>query len=240
MNCVLVIQNEADAGLGQFCGRLEAAGFEVRLVGAGVADAMPAGLNGVCGLIMLGGSPAPDDDARAPWLPQARRLVAESVERRIPYFGVCLGAQVLAVVAGGRVAPADTPELGLVTLSRTDAALNDPVFSALPLSFSAVEWHFDEITRLPPNAQSAATSPACSNQAFRVGEYAWGVQFHPELLANGFAAWADAAPHAFARTRSEPIVLGRHISDAEAELQRTGGSLFDRWIAIVKQQLTPV
>ena len=53
--------------------------------------------------MLLGGGFMPDDDERAPFLPRERALVGEAVAAGVPVLGICLGAQLLAHVAGGEV-----------------------------------------------------------------------------------------------------------------------------------------
>ncbi len=38
-------------------------------------------------------------------------------------------------------------------------------------------------------SRATRTTQRCPYQAFRVGEWAWGVQFHPEAGADRVAAW---------------------------------------------------
>ena len=92
-----------------------------------------------------------------------------------PYLGVCLGHQLLADALGGRVGPAKTPEVGVLTVSKTDAGNGDKAMRALPDPLKALQWHSAEVTELPPGATVLASSGACPVQAFRVGKNAYGI-----------------------------------------------------------------
>ena len=166
---ILVVEHEANAGAGVVGRSLQAAGARLDVFGPEAGIAIPADLTGFDGLIVLGGSPGPTDDDSAPWLVDARRLVAEALDAHIPYLGICLGAQILAVVAGGVVSDAAVPEVGLTDLELTSEASEDPLLGGLGDGLRAMQWHFLEVTELPAGSVSLCRSDACRNQAFRVG-----------------------------------------------------------------------
>jgi len=117
--------------------------------------------------------------------------------------------QLRAEAAGGRVAAARAPEIGLTPMRMTDAAAEDPVLGALPPEVAALQWHFLEVAQLPPGSVALCESDRCANQAFRVGPRAWGVQFHLEGLTETAAQWARddseglKAAHATAPTAAQ-------------------------------------
>lgn len=162
--------------------------LDVRRLHAGDELPDPADLHG---LISLGGEMAALDDEIAPWLPATRRLLAETVARRIPTFGICLGAQLLAAATGGTVTRgADGPEIGAYLTARRDSAEKDPVFAEVPLTPDVTHYHYDVIADLPPGAVLLLSSTGYPHQAFRVGPAAWGTQFHFEAPAEVLRQWA--------------------------------------------------
>lgn len=145
-------------------------------------------------LIMLGGGYLPDDDARAPWLAPVRALVDGALEAGTPYLGICLGGQLLAHVGGGEVrGEHGTPEFGSTALTLRPEAAHDPLFADVPADPTAIEHHVDAITRLPDDAVWLASSQACPYQAFRLGDKAWGLQFHPETTPDRINTWSQAS-----------------------------------------------
>ncbi|NGN66323.1 type 1 glutamine amidotransferase [Streptomyces sp. A7024] len=190
---VLVIQNAAAGGPRRFGEWLVEGGLDLDVVHPYEGGVLPDDLSGHHALIALGGSPMPDDDAAMPWLAQTRALAREALERGVPYFGICQGAQVLALVAGGEVrASHGEPEIGSTALVLRGEAADDPLLRGLPERVTAIERHKDQVTVLPSGAAWLAESERCPHQAFRCGEVAWGVQFHPEVSAGRVRAAWDA------------------------------------------------
>ena len=145
-------------------------------------------------LVVFGGSMHVDQEDRHPWLTAQHDLMREALDRKNTkekgvHEDVCLGGQLLARAAGAHVGPASRPEIGWFEIELTPEGASDPVVGALPERFDAFEWHsyaFD----VPPGGVLLAESPACA-QAFRVGDAAWGVQFHPEVTHEMLEEWID-------------------------------------------------
>ncbi|MGP3977064.1 type 1 glutamine amidotransferase [Streptomyces sp. 8N114] len=208
----LVVQNTALGGPGRFGDWLVEAGVAVQIVRAYEGTPLPPRLTQDA-LVMLGGGFMPDDDARAPWLAPTRALVAEALDAGTPVFGICLGGQLLAHVAGGAVAAEHgEPEIGSTPLTLRAEAQSDPLFHGLPRRVTAIERHVDAVTALPTGAVWLAESERCPYQAFRVGERAWGVQFHPETAPERIRAWDAQRLAAHGLDRAE--LLSRAMDDA--------------------------
>jgi GMP synthase (glutamine-hydrolysing) len=222
---VLVVQHEASTGPGWFGRWLTEAGLDLDVRHPYVGDELP-GLDGsgFSGLLVLGGAMAPADDGECPWLPATRALMADAVGAALPTFGICLGAEMLALGCGGEVRRGSAgPELGVlgVDVDTDGAAGADPVFGVLPSRVRVVQWHWEEITVLPVGAVRLASSPAYRHQAFRLGDAAWGVQGHPEVTGDIAASWArEDSPLLVAEGRS-PDDLVAEVRGAEDELART-------------------
>ncbi|MEV5238448.1 type 1 glutamine amidotransferase [Streptomyces cinnamoneus] len=189
MSRLLVVQNDPNAGAGRLGDWLAEDGLDLDLITAYDGAEPPARL-GHRALLVLGGGYLPDEDERAPWLAPTRALVAQALETGAPVLGICLGGQMLAHVAGGTVrARHGAPETGSTPLALRPEADDDPLFTGLPCRVTAMEQHRDAITTLPPGAVWLVTGEHCPYQAFRVGERAWGVQFHPEAGPDTVRRW---------------------------------------------------
>lgn len=189
---VLVIEPEASDPVGRVGDWLAAPGLSLQIVRPYAGDPLPADLDLVDGLVVLGGSMGAADDTDYPYLADIRRLLAEAVAREVPTLGICLGAQLLALATGGRVERnPDGPEYGAQLIAKRANAGTDPLFGPLPITPDVIQWHVDAVTQLPAGAVHLFASPSCANQAFRLGRVAWGIQFHIETTPQLLQSWAD-------------------------------------------------
>ncbi|UQX87289.1 gamma-glutamyl-gamma-aminobutyrate hydrolase family protein [Jatrophihabitans telluris] len=188
---ILVIQNDESDPVGRLGTWLTDAGAELDVRSGPAGAEFPDDLSEHSALVVLGGAANAYDDDGAPWLPQVRRLLTGAVASDKPVLGVCLGGQLLAVAAGGRVERAASAEYGAQLVAKRQAAAGDPLFKELPITPDVLQWHVDEISRLPNGAVLLASSPGSEVQAFRVGRLAWGLQFHIETTPEMVATWAE-------------------------------------------------
>jgi GMP synthase-like glutamine amidotransferase len=171
-------------------------------------------------VFVFGGSMHADEEEAHPWLRNEEELLRRFLDARKPVLGVCLGGQLLAKAAGARVHRVAEPEIGWYPVELAPAAAHDPLFARLPQRFQALQWHYYAFD-LPDGAVELARSPVCS-QAFRLGELAWAVQFHPEVthaMVEGWLEEPEEVPfdrEALRRETDERIeewnALGRELS----------------------------
>jgi GMP synthase (glutamine-hydrolysing) len=185
------------------------------------------------GIVAMGGPMSANDEDELPWLRAEKAFIAEAVRGSTPFFGACLGVQLLAESLGGQVASGPVPEVGLLPVFLTDAAATDAVFAGLPREFLTLQWHGDTFS-LPEGAVLLASSPAYPNQAFRWGESAYGVQFHLELSREMAEEWTRVPEYADALARvlgpgSETALVDKLAAQAD-ELRANGRRLFERWL----------
>ena len=220
---VLVIRHSDGGDPGVFADRAAAAGHELVFCAPHAGDALPE--NGHDAVLVLGGS-ANVTEGHSYLQAEIEFLAAN----RRPVLGVCLGAQLLASSAGFEVRRASEPEIGWFDVRLTAAGREDPLLSALPERFTAYQWH--SYTFESPSTP-LAESAVCP-QAFRLGEHAWGVQFHPEVDERILEDWFDDF-----RSDDDAVRLGFDPAAARAELpehlpgwNQLGGALFDRFLAL--------
>ena len=183
---VLVIQFDADKGLGLLGPPLRdlACDLDVRL-----APSAPPSLDGVDGLIVLGGLADPVDDD--PAVRSAAHAVADALERELPTLGICLGAELLAAAAGGAT-PRCPPEFGFHTVRLEEAAGADPLLGALPAAFTVFEAH--GYTWEAPAGATVLAHTQLTRQAFHLPPVSWGLQFHFESDAETLRHLATSDP----------------------------------------------
>jgi GMP synthase-like glutamine amidotransferase len=187
---VLVVEHSLGEPAGRLGGWLADAGLLLDVRRPHQGDPLPT-LAGYSALLVLGGSMGAHDDEIAPWLPETRDLLRDAVRVGVPVLGICLGAQLLAAALGGQVRTApDGPEIGPGLVAKRDVAAEDRIFRRVPFTPDVLQWHYDVIAELPPGTTGLATSTRYPHQAFRVGERAWGLQFHIETTPEIVRRWA--------------------------------------------------
>ncbi len=171
---------------------LTAAGVSVDIRKVYAGQSLPADLAGFDGLVVMGGPMSATSDDGFSTRRREIELLAHGLEQGVLTLGICLGAQLLALAAGGAVFEGSAgPEIGWGSVDLTRQSTDDPLLENLPGRLTVLHWHNDTID-LPEAAVHLASSRRYPNQAFRVGTRAWGFQFHMEVDRVALTAFLDA------------------------------------------------
>ena len=187
-------------------------------------------------VLAFGGGMQPDEDDLHPWLLTALEALRACLADGVPTLGICLGGQLLARAAGGRVGPARQPETGWNAVELTDDGVSDQLFQGMPPQFEVYQWHSYEFG-LPPDGVLLARSEI-SLQCFRVGDCAWGLQWHPEVLGDSILYWAE---HHRPALDGVPIEIDLEALHAEvgSRIETTnddGRRLFGQFLTVAEQR----
>lgn len=168
---------------------------------------------GFAGTIVTGSGAMVSD--REEWSERSADWLRDAAHAGMPVFGICYGHQLLAHALGGEVGnhPGGR-EMGTVELDLHPQARHDPLFGPLPDRFHAQATHLQTVLRAPDGATVLAASAHDPCHAFRWGESAWGVQFHPEF----------SATHMRGYVRARQVALSREGHDAKAILRNVGAT----------------
>lgn len=145
---------------------------------------LPAAVDAIDWLIVMGGPMDIYDEHRYPWLAGEKRFIKAVIAGGGRALGICLGAQLIAHCLGARVHLGTCREIGWHPVDLTETGRDTGVFAGLPASINAFHWHSDTFD-IPPGAVHAARSGACRNQAFVYDERVVGLQFHLETTPHG-------------------------------------------------------
>lgn len=190
-SCLVVqhVEPECSYAVGE---ALAAARTEIVLCRIYEGERLPQHIGDFDGLVVMGGPMSAASDAGFSTRRQEMKLLAQAVDLERPVLGICLGAQLLATAAGGRVVPSSAGlEIGWAPIRFSAAAASDPLFSGVPEELTVLHWHGDTY-ELPAGAVHLASSDAHHEQAFRVGSCAWGLQFHLEIDEVAVGAFVEA------------------------------------------------
>ncbi len=189
MKPIICIRHEDSDTLGVALPTLERERGEVRVVDAWDPATEWDGMwKEASGIVVFGGEMNADATDHHPYLAHERDLLGTAVDMDVPVLGVCLGGQLLARALGAEVTLAPVRELGFAAIHPTRDAARDPLLSVLVDGDQMFEWHKDTFA-IPEDAVLLATGDHVPNQAFRYGDRAWGVQFHPEVTASNLDYW---------------------------------------------------
>ena len=141
---------------------------------------------GYAASIILGGAMSVSDAAEMDFIAEEIAWARGHLENDAPLLGICLGAQMIACALGAKVweHPDEGRQIGYHEVHATPAGSG-----VFPERLTAYQWHRESFD-LPRGAELLATGPAAFyNQAFRHGNNAFGVQFHPEMIPRTMERW---------------------------------------------------
>jgi len=179
------------------------------------------------GVIIFGGAISANDHPEHAWLRDELIFIESCLKQDIPFFGICLGAQMLARALGATVSahPENLSEVGFCEIKPTAQGSG---FIGQPLKI--MQWHH-EAFELPHGAQHLAYNDVFANQAYSVGEHVVGVQYHPEVNLDVLRIWHERNK-ARASGVLDDATRAIHINDAiECEQSITAwlDSFLTRW-----------
>ncbi|MET8682796.1 methyltransferase domain-containing protein [Streptomyces sp. NPDC004732] len=205
-----------------------------------IREALPYDLSGHEALVVMDGPMSGYSDDDFPTRQAELALLRSALDAQVPVLGVCLGAHLLALAAGGTARAGEAAQVGWGPVRLKPAADRDPLFAGVTEQMRVLHWHGDTM-ELPEEAVLLASTDRYPIQAFRVGTAAWGIQFHPEADVTAVESFATAFPEA-AATAPRPVgatpaesatptpcrdqILGRFADLASARASHTSTRAF--------------
>ena len=234
---LMVFQHHPAEHLGRFAPMLDADGISLHMVRLDRGDPIPD-LAAFDGLWALGGPMQVWEEDCHPWLAKEKAAIREAVMGQgMPYFGLCLGHQLLADALGGEVGPCAEPEVGILPVDLNETGAESPFLAGLPRSFTCTQGHGAEVKAPPSCATVLASSPLCAIQALQVGDAAVSLQFHCELTVDMIEACLELPEYKAdfeAVMGAEGIAefIARSAESASA-FERDAALLYDNWMRAV-------
>jgi GMP synthase-like glutamine amidotransferase len=189
---ILVFKNIAREGPGFFHDVALFRSIKLDVIELDRAEDIPD-VNLFDGVIVCGGPDSANDDTEK--MKKEIAAIERVIEARIPYFGICMGMQVLGKAAGATIVKSPVKEVGFIdsdgdqyVIDVAPSAMNDPIFAAVETPIDVFQLHGEMVV---PNesTQVIATGKDCPVQAIKVGENAYGIQSHIEVTPDMFELW---------------------------------------------------
>jgi GMP synthase-like glutamine amidotransferase len=185
---ILIVKHIAQEGPGLIGQFFRDDGWELRTIELGNGEKLPDSLHDVSAVIILGGPMNVDEEDIYPFLEEEEKLIRKALIEEIPMLGICLGAQLIAKTCSAAVTKASEKEIGWYHVTLTEEGQEDLLFRGLPKNIPVFQWHEDTF-ELPANGVLLAQSKKCRNQAFRIGDNVYGLQFHIEVTDDMIEEW---------------------------------------------------
>ena len=164
-------------------------------------------------LIVMGGPMGIYDYHEHPWLKPEKKFIRACIDAGKPVLGICLGAQLIADVLGGKVTRNPEKEIGWFSIEVTAEGRDTAIGPLLAEADDVFHWHGDTFA-IPPGAIHLARSDACEHQAFLYDGHVLGLQFHLEVTPAGAAALCSECAH--------ELVPARYVQTANEILAPAG------------------
>lgn len=222
---VLYLQHAPEWTESRLADILRAQGHTVEFRCPPAGDPLPATADEVDALIIGGNTVSTHEAHERPDVAAEIRLAASALETGTPYLGICFGAQALAEAVGcGNAGRADgISEFGFYPITPTEAGRG--ILDGLDHVFQS---HYAACLATPPGAVLLASSEHFEVQAFRIGERAYGLQFHPDARDDMIPGWYEGNTYLHGRPGVHP--LDRQVADA-ARYERSIHEWCERFLA---------
>jgi GMP synthase-like glutamine amidotransferase len=226
---ILITRHAPHEGPGYLGDYLERRRLPYRLIRIDQDDSIPSSIDGVSGLVCMGGPMSVNDPL--PWIPKVTELIRKAVAADVPVLGHCLGGQLISKALGGVITKNPVKEIGWLPVSRVDSPVAPQWLDGLPREFEVFHWH-GETFSIPPGATRLLASRDCANQAFVIGK-TLAFQCHIEMTADMVGEWARVGADEIApvcATVQRPEAMTTELDQRVPRLQRIADKFYDRWI----------
>jgi len=188
---IFIIEHVEVEGPGTIEAYFKKKGYPLKTIALYKGDGFPQDLSDIEAVVVMGGPMNVYEEEKYPFLKEEDMFIKGVLKEEIPYLGICLGAQLLAKASGGKVVKSPVKEIGWFKVKLDKIGRKDPLFNNIPDEFDVYHWH-EDMFLVPEHGRLLATAKGCSYQAFKVGDYAYGLQFHVEVTEDIIFDWTKS------------------------------------------------
>ncbi len=232
MKPVYILRHIDIEGPGYLKQVLERHGIPWQLVKIDQGEAVPASIEAMGALVLLGGPMSVNDEL--PWIPRELALIRQAADSGLPVLGHCLGGQLISKALGGAVGPNAVKEIGWFEVE----CLAPSRYPSLPPRFPAFHWH-GETFSLPAGASPLFRSEYCAQQGFALGPIL-ALQFHLEVLPAMIPRWCARYRQELEENAAVPSVqsseeMQRRAPEAMRLLNPVADIIYEKWLGLTKR-----
>jgi GMP synthase-like glutamine amidotransferase len=232
---ILIIKHIDIEGPGTLGDFLLKKGEPFRVVELNAGEKFSKDLKGIKAVVVLGGPMNVYEEDKYPFLKEENVFIQRILKAEIPYFGICLGSQLLAKAAGARVVRSPVKEIGWYKIALTPDGKNDPFFQGFQEDEDIYHWHGD-MFEIPQDGALLASGTGCPHQAFRVGKNAYGIQFHVEVTDRSIKEWCDEYSSTDLSGRKEHCAaMLDGYSKKKEQFNRQAERLYENFMRIIEK-----
>ncbi len=188
---VVIIKHIDIEGPGTIADFLDDNNIAYKIINIFNGESLPNSLADVSAIVVLGGPMNVYEEDKYPFLKEEDKFLRGVIDKNIPALGFCLGAQLIAKAKDAVVKKNTEKEIGWFKVSLTGNGSDDPLFQGFSREIDVFQWHGDTF-EIPDGGVKLAESEVCPNQAFRIGNNIYGLQFHVEVTGDMIQQWIDA------------------------------------------------
>jgi len=194
----------------------------------------PPSLETVSGVVLFGSAFNVEHADEQAFIHAIRELTLDALDRRVPYLGICFGAQVLAWSLDKAIEKAPVREVGYVPIRPTSVASADPLLGHYADGDMVFQWHMDTFV-LPEGATLLAAGDDVTNQAYRLNDTTWATQFHFEIDRREMNLWIDETDDIEATWGKGAAAIRAEADRYQAAHEVKGAEVFRRFVAIARE-----
>jgi len=237
----LIIKHNPTEGGGFFEDILREKGWTQQVLPLYAGEELPSSWDDYDLVLVMGGPMSANDEEQYPFLKKELPFIRQGLILGKPVLGICLGAQLMAKSLGAKVYPGPHKEIGWYFLSQSPSARTDPSFSLLDPCFLVFQWH-GETFDLPEEGIGLAGNEAYPQQAFRIGEWAYGLQFHFEVTGAMIKTWVSQWAEEIPSAKPQPLTAQDILRDSKVYLERLQKQVrlfFEHYLDRIEKKLSP-
>lgn len=188
---ILFIKHIDIEGPGTLGNYLDQQGYELKVIDLSNGDIFPSDLDYIEAVVSLGGPMNVYEETKYPFLQHENEFIQKVIQNNTPFLGICLGSQLLAKAAGSTVTKSTQKEIGFFDVELSNNSSEDLLFKNLSKCINVFQWH-EDMSLVSERIQPLAFSNNQTIlQAFKVGDCAYGLQFHVEITEDDIEDWAN-------------------------------------------------